>query len=390
MGEGLLNAGVSSAVEKEEKMKSPCISLMVLAAAGLLIAGCSQAAPAPAPTAATAGPKAAEPTKAAAPAAPTSVPAVTQPTAAPAPTKKVDFPIAGKAISILIPASPGGDTDLGFRLLGAEMEKILGVPVQNVSKPGAGGQVGITELANSKPDGYTVGVTFIPTGMTMYLDPERKAVFNRKSFAPIGNHVVEPVMVGVRSDSRYKTMKDLIDAAKAKPDTITMGFTGILGQQHLALLELEKLTGAKFAVVPFDGAAPAQTALLGGHIEVHLNSAATFLSSYKNGDVRLLGIMDSQESPFIPGVKTLESQGFPVNMSTYRILSAPAGTPKEIVDVLAAAMKKATESADHQAKMKEVGLSLRYMDPVACETLWANMESEVQPLVEEYNKSAKK
>ncbi len=341
-------------------------------AAGLLIAGCAQSAPAPAPTQAPNPPaKAAEPTKAAAPAQPTA-----------APDKKVDFPTKGKAINLIVPYPAGGDVDIGARILAPLMEKGLGTPVQVVNKGGAGGQVGITELAKSKPDGYTFGYTPIPSGITMYLDPERKSAFTRTDLQPIGNHVVEPDIIGVKADSPYKSLKDLIDAAKANPKTIAVGFTGLLSHQHLAILQMQKLAGAQFNIVSFDGSAPALAALLGGHIQVQVGSAGLFLPQVKNGEVRLLGVLDKEETKFFPDLKTAEAQGYPIVMGTVRILSVPAGTPKEVVDVLSGALKKALDSDEHKKKMDEVGLSARSMTPAEATSTWVDMEGQIQPLMD--------
>ncbi|HEX2924047.1 MAG TPA: tripartite tricarboxylate transporter substrate-binding protein [Chloroflexota bacterium] len=142
-------------------MRSRFVLLVtVVLAIGLLVVGCSQAST-PAPTAAPAASKAAEPTKAAAPAAEPTKPAAATPAAA-----KVNFPEKGKSITFNIPWAAGGPTDVGGRLLAGGLEKELGVPVQVVNKAGAGSQVGITELAKAKPDGYYVGMTNLPSSIT--------------------------------------------------------------------------------------------------------------------------------------------------------------------------------------------------------------------------------
>ena len=170
---------------------------MVLAAAivfgVLLVAGCSQAAPAAAPTQAPATPvKAAEPTKAAA-AAPTSAPAAAAPTSAPAsaptssPTaaKTVDYPAKGKAITLLVPFAAGGSTDLATRVMAPLLQNELGVPVEVVDKPGATTQVAAQELVTSKPDGYTYLMFALPTTLITYLDPTRQSTYSRKDFEPV-------------------------------------------------------------------------------------------------------------------------------------------------------------------------------------------------------------
>ncbi len=358
------------------------VSLLVI----LALVGCTQATPTPtsAPSKQAEPAKPAEPTKAAAaaPAAPTNAPAPTTlpaPTAAPA--KKVDYPAKGKSINFVIGYDAGSATDLGGRIIAPQLEKNLATQIVVLNKPGAGGQVGMTELSTSKPDGYTFGFTPIPSGITMYLDPERKAVFTRKSFIPLTAQVIEPDMIAVATDSPYKSVKDVLDAAKASPGKITMGFTGVMSHQHMAVLQLMKQTGTSFAIVSFDSSAQARTSLLGGHIEVQIADPGTFIAPYKAKQIRIMGIFDKQPSPFYPDVKTMESLGYPAYMGTARVLSFPAGVPQEIVDVVSAAIKKAMEDPEYQQKMQEQALTSRWMSPADTEKYWADLEETVKPLM---------
>jgi tripartite-type tricarboxylate transporter receptor subunit TctC len=222
----------------------------------LVTVSCSSPA-APAPTSAPAA-KATEAPKAAATTAPaaaaTTAPAAAKPTEAAKPAastgavqKPADWP--KKSIQLIIPWDAGGGTDVGFRLLAPLMEKALGQPVEVVNKAGAGSQVGLTEIAKAKPDGYTIGNASGPSAQTIYLDPERKATFKLEDFAPIGLHVFDPGIITVAADSKYKTLKDVVEDAKANPEKVKLSTTGILGDDHLAILQLQQLTGAKFAIV---------------------------------------------------------------------------------------------------------------------------------------------
>ncbi|HEX2924025.1 MAG TPA: tripartite tricarboxylate transporter substrate binding protein [Chloroflexota bacterium] len=355
-------------------MKRLSVSLVALVTAGMLLAGCSQAAPAP-----TQAPKAAEPTKAAS--AATTAPAAAAPTAAPA-AKKVDFPAKGKTITLLVHWAAGGSSDVGARLLASGMEKELGANIEVVNKAGAGGQVGYTALTQAKPDGYTIGSTNYPSAVITYLDPERKASYTRKDFQLLGLHVVDPGLIAVRKDSPYKTLKDVIDAAKATPKKVTITTTGIQSDEHFALLQLQKLTGAQFAFVHFsDGIAPAMTAVLGGKVDVFCGNVGDLLAQYKSGEMRILGVMDKEPSPFYPDVKTFAAQGYALESSSSRGFSAPGGTPKEVVDILSGAMKKVIASDEHKKKMSEMGLTLRYMDPVAYDKYWTEYETMIKDLL---------
>ncbi len=361
--------------------RSLFVSVSVVAALVLAATACAsptspaatpaskQEAPAPKPT------EPLRPTSATAP-----EPTKPAPTAAP----KVDFPTKGKAIIMILGTSAGGPTDVGARMLAPLMEKELGTPIQVVNKPGAGWQIGLTELAGSKPDGYTIGFVIFPQAQTLYLDPERKAVFDRKSFQMLGMHVVDAGVIAVKADSPYKTLKDLVDAAKARPEEIKTSAGGVLGDDHIAILQLQKMTGAQFAVVQFDGAAPGLTALLGGHTDVYFGNVGETAPHARAGDMRILGILDKAESPLLPpGVKTVESQlGIKLYSASSRGLIAPAGVPKPVVDILAASIKKAMSDPDHKKKMEEQGLALQFMDPAQMEAYWIDIEEQVKPLMQ--------
>ncbi|MHB1032963.1 MAG: tripartite tricarboxylate transporter substrate binding protein [Pirellulaceae bacterium] len=344
---------------------------LTLLAAGLM-AGCGQAAPAPT----------AAPTKAAPPAA-TSAPAAPAATIAPtaAPTKAAGFPEKGKNLSIIVPYAAGGGTDLSARVLASQLEPVLGVPIQVVNKAGAGGQVGLTELAQSKPDGYTIGSSVLPAVITTYLDEDRKPAFGRKDLQLVALHVADASAIAVRADSPYKTVKELIDAAKAKPGTIKMGTTGILGTTHLNILQLQQVTGVEFAIVHFDGGNPMKTALMGGHIDAHFGSAGESLPQYKSKEIRFLGLMDKERSKFYPDVPTLEEQGYKLYAAGTRGYIAPAGIPAEALNTLTGAMKKVMETEEHRNKMGELGLTIRYMDPKDYAAYWQDFEDQVKPLM---------
>jgi len=290
---------------------------------------------------------------------------------------------------MIVPLEPGAAADASARLLAVPLEKELGIPVQVVNKPGAGMQTGTTEFVRSKNDGYTICMTNLPTILGLYLDPERKAIFSRKDFLTSALMGVDPAAIGVKADSPFKSLKDIIDAAKANPGKVTIGLTGLKSHQHLAFLELQKLAGVQFNMVVFDGSAPTMTALLGGHIDVQLSSVGLFMPQLKSGGVRVLAVADAKESPFLPGVKTLEAQGYKLYNSNSRGWSLLAGTPKEAVDTLSVAMKKAMADPTFQAKMAEQGLEVRYMAPEEYAAYWDNMEKQVKPLLDEIAASTK-
>jgi tripartite-type tricarboxylate transporter receptor subunit TctC len=192
-------------------------------------------------------------------------------------------------------------------------------------------------------------------------------------------HVVDPGIIAVRADSPYKTLKDLIDAAKAAPKKLRVTTTGIQTDEHFATLWLEQLSGAKFARVNFKGSAPSVTAVLGGKIEVYCGNVGD--PQVRGDKFRVLGVMDYERSPFFPDVKTFEEQGYKIYFGSSRGFSAPAGTPKETVNILSKAIGNVTKTEEHKKKMRNLGLTLRYMDPVAYGKYWDEFEAKLRELM---------
>ena len=293
-----------------------------------------------------------------------------------------DFPKKGQPIMIIVPWAAGGSTDVGGRLLAAALERELGVPVQVVNKPGASGQLGMTDLTRAKPDGYTIAYSALTSVVMNYLDPGRKATFQRKDLAPVAAHVADVRAIAVTAKSPYKSAKDLAEAIKSKPGKVRAATVGALSDAHFAELWFEKLSGGKFAYVHYKGEGEAVPALLGGHVDTFFSSAGQLLPMVKSGEFRVLAIFGKKESRVLPGVKTGEAQGFPIYYTTYRDIYAPAGTPREVIDTLAKALKKVMESEDHRKKMEgEMGLALEYQGPAEMEKAWDEMEKTMQELI---------
>ena len=297
------------------------------------------------------------------------------------------FP-GGRPINMIVPFAAGGPTDVAARLLATPLEKELATSVAVVNKPGASTQLGVTQLVTSRPDGFTVGFVSLPQLVTVYMDPARKAVFARKDLQPLAMHVVDPAAIVVRADSPYTTLKQVLDAAKATPGKIKGGTGGFMGMTHLAWLDVERATDTKFALVHFEGSAPGNTALLGGHIDVLIDTVAGVFSRAKSGEFRVLGVMDNQDNPFMPGARTLESQGLKLYAASSRGLALPAGTPKDVVEIFAEAVRKVLASDEHRQKMAEMGQTLRYMSPAEFATYWADNEKQVVPLMEQAKATA--
>jgi tripartite-type tricarboxylate transporter receptor subunit TctC len=277
------------------------------------------------------------------------------------PAPAADFPT--KPVQLMIAYPAGGSTDVGARIVAAIAEKQLGQPIVVVNRGGAGGQVGWTDMSRARPDGYYIGFINLPATNTVILDPERKAIFNADSFVPIINQVLDPGIIWVKADNPYKSLKDLIDAAKKSPNTIRTATTGILSDDHLAILMVEEAApGAIFRIVHLEGGAVQMTGILGGHIDVAFDNVGSVFRRIKTGEVRALAVMDTQRSRFLPDVPTTPELGFPtVISSSTRGIAAPKGVPAPVIKRLQEVFKKAIEDPEHVKKMEEAGLALRIM-----------------------------
>ncbi|HEX9016388.1 MAG TPA: tripartite tricarboxylate transporter substrate binding protein [Chloroflexota bacterium] len=349
----------------------PALSILILSAA----VACSSAAPAT-PTSAPAKP--AEPTKAAAPAA--------QPTAAAAPTAAPAakaWPEKGKTINWIIPYPAGGGSDVATRITQPYFEKAIGATVNLINKGGAGSQVGVTEAVKAKADGYTIGHANWPTIITLYMDKDRAAAFSRKDFQPVAMHVTDPLAIAVKADSPYKDIKDLVDAAKKNPNKISVGTSGLMSPEDFGFRMLEKQAGVKFNIVAFDGAGPGNTAIAGGHIDAFGSGISSQLPLAKGGTTRLIATFAAEGRDMMPGLKTMEDQGYKGFFGLSRGWFVPAGTPKEAVNALTAAFKQAAAETEHQKKMADNGQYVKYLDPDQMATFWEEQEKFVAPLVEE-------
>ncbi len=292
------------------------------------------------------------------------------------------FPIRGKPITIIVPYAPGGVTDTGARLMAAALEKELGTPVQVVNKAGAASQLGLTELVRAAPDGHSLAYAVLPTVTTHYLVPGRDAIYTRKSFQPVAMHHTVPQTLSVRSDSPYKTLKDLVEAARARPETIKVSDSGLMAVPHSQVLMLERVAGVRFASVHFTGGAPSVTALLGGHVDVLAGATADALPHKASGAFRVLGVAADQPDKSMPEVPTMKSQGYEVHAASWTGVVAPEGTPAAVVETLTKAMKKVIDSPEHQKKLQELALAPAYLDPAAYSKLWADIELRMKPILD--------
>jgi tripartite-type tricarboxylate transporter receptor subunit TctC len=272
-----------------------------------------------------------------------------------------DFP--NKPVQLMVAYPAGGSTDVGARIVAAIAEKALGQPIVVVNKGGAGGQVGWTEMVRQRPDGYFIGYINLPATNTVILDPDRKAIFTEKDFTPIINQVLDPGVIWVRADSPYKTVQDLIDAAKKAPNTIRTATTGILSDDHLAILMTEEAApGAVFRLVHLEGGAAQLKEIMAGNIDAAFDNVGSIMTRVKSGEVRALAVMDDVRSKFLPEVPTMKELGYPTVISnSTRGIAGPKGMPEPILSKLREVLKTAMDDPEHVGKLESQGLAIKVM-----------------------------
>src|SRR6185503_4268234 len=262
-----------------------------------------------------------------------------------------------KPVRFIVPFPPGGATDISARLLGEKLSQIWNQQVVIENRGGAGGGVGAAEAARAAPDGYTL---FFPSGSVVTANQHIYAKLNydpEKDFIPVTNVVSGPQVLTVPASSPYKTVKDLIDAARAQPGKLTFGHAGIGSQTHLAAENFVSTARIDVVAVPYKGEGPALTGLVGGDTTFAVTNVAATIGHLSSGRLRALGVTSKTEFPQLPGVPAIAKTlpGFE-NTGWFGIV-APAGTPSEIIRKVYQDTKKALESTDLRARLYVQGLA---------------------------------
>lgn len=270
------------------------------------------------------------------------------------PVQAQDLP--NKPIHVVIAFPAGGPTDFVGRLVADKVKDILDRTIIIENKAGANGALGADYVAKSEPDGTTLFLTTLgAVGVTPHM---RKDVpyDSIKDFAPITNVVLNTTLIVVRAESPFKTMKGLVAAAKAKPGEMTFASTGVGSPPHLTLELLQSVAGVKFVHVPYRGAAPALTDLLGGQVQMFAADAPVLMSNIKGGKIRALGAASGQRNPMLPDVPTLAEQGYPnIVVDNWYGLLAPAKTPPTIIAKINEAFVKAINDPVVKKKLLDSG-----------------------------------
>lgn len=264
-------------------------------------------------------------------------------------------PYPAKPVKIIVGFAPGSATDILARLVGENFGRSMGQPFVIENKPGAGGAIGTAQAKEAAADGYTlVAAGSGPFGINPAI--RSKLPYDPlKDFELIGNIVLTPQTIVVGSGTPYRTLKDLVDAAKAKPGEIPYASLGQGSTSHLTMEAFQSAAGIKLNHVPFKGSGDAQAAILGGQVPTMSDTIPGIRAQVGAGKLRALGVAIPRRSTFLPEVPTIAEQGYPGFESVGWIgLAAPAGTPPAILDKLNAEIKKMLQDPAVKARFAQL------------------------------------
>jgi tripartite-type tricarboxylate transporter receptor subunit TctC len=289
-----------------------------------------------------------------------------------------------QAISVVMPLAAGDAADIACRAMAEELSKLLKVPVIVVNKPGAGGTLGTDSVVKAKKDGYTILLT--NNAALVYnriLTPDSVQYDPFKDLTPLGLATRFPLLLIIRPDAPYKSFNELVEFSKKNPGKIRVGTVGTGSVGHFTLEIINSLTGAGLTMVPFKGASPGVTALLGGHVEGGVLALGTLLGHVKSGAMK--GILTSSKIPEYPEIPTLPQLGYRQNLfGVWLAFFAPAGVPAEVTKALIPAIEKAVKEPAVVSKLAGLGMVQDYVPP---EKLFTEVREEHR-IVEEIAKKA--
>ena len=286
-----------------------------------------------------------------------------------------------RAIEAIIAFDPGGGSDIAARSILSYTEEYLGEPFAIENQPGAGGVVGWTAIAHSEPDGYTLGMINLPSIIFNPITMGDQVNYTMDDFAPIANFVSDPGTFAVLPDSEIQTFEDMINKAKETPNGLRIAYSGPGTSEALTLRRMEQTYGIELREVPFDGTGPMLTALLGKQVDVMCANVSEIVGQYEGGAVKLLAVGAEERIDMVPDVPTYIECGFEQTQVAMRDMAAPADTPDEIIQKLAAAMEQTFNNPEFQEAAASQNLPLDFLGP---EEFQAEIDRQEQFYTEQY------
>jgi tripartite-type tricarboxylate transporter receptor subunit TctC len=281
-----------------------------------------------------------------------------------------DYPV--KPITMIVPFPPGGVADLTGRPTAFALERLLRQPVLVTNRPGAAGAIGNAAAAKSAPDGYTILMAL--SSISVIPEAERlcgkAAPYELSQFAPVALISADPTVLAVRADSPYRTVKELVDAAKAQPGKIAYSSSGIYGALHMPIAMFEAAAGVRMHHIPYSGGGPAVTALLGGQVDVTAGGPSALLGQIRGGKFRPLAGWGAKRLASLPDVPTFKELGMDIEYYIWSGVFVPAATPAAVVQRLRAAVRQGVQEPEFKATMEKIQTPVAYLDAPEFDKFW--------------------
>ncbi len=288
-----------------------------------------------------------------------------------------------KPITMVVPFPPGGVADTVGRPVAEAMSRHLKQSIVVENKGGAGGGIGMAQVAKSKPDGYTVLMSLSSLVVLPEADKilQRAPMFQVNQLKPIARFTADPTVLVVRSDSPWKTYAEFIAYAKTNPGKISFGSSGNYGTMHVPMEQLKAATSTFMLHVPYTGAGPAVLSLLSGQIEALSTGPASVKQHIASGRLRALAHWGDGRLASLPDVPSFKELGVPIQYSQWSGLFVPADTPAAVVDSLRQAAKFAAQDARAVGALTASGTSFMYQDAADFERFVQADANEMSALV---------
>ena len=279
-----------------------------------------------------------------------------------------------RPITLIVPFPPGGVADLTGRPTAIALEKVLKQPVVIANRPGAGGAVGNSLVANAKPDGYTLlmalsSISVIPEADKLF---DRKPAYTLDQLAPLALISADPTILVVHPSLPVKSLKELIALAKAKSGQMSYSTSGIYGALHMPMEMFLHAANLKMRAVHTNGGGPAITILLGGHVEMTVGGPAAIASHVKAGRLRPIVGWGAKRHEAFPQVPTFKELGYDIEYYIWAGMFAPKGTPEPVMKTVRDAVRKAVDDPDFKSTMQKIDSPIQYLDAPEFAKYWAN------------------
>jgi tripartite-type tricarboxylate transporter receptor subunit TctC len=277
-----------------------------------------------------------------------------------------------RPITIVAPFPPGGVADLTARPVAAAMEKVLKNPVVVVNKTGAAGAVGMSFVANSKPDGYNLlmalsSISIIPEADKLF---DRQPAYTMDQLIPIALISADPTVFVVNAERPWKSVKEFVDDAKKRRGEISYSSSGVYGTLHMAMEMFSHAAAISLKHVPYSGAGPALTAILGGHVDTLASGPAVVIPHIKAGKLRPLAGWGAKRVASLPDVSTFKELGYDIEFYIWAGLFAPRGTPAAVMQNIRAAVRQAVNTPEFKSAMEKLETPIAYLDAPEFQKFW--------------------